>query len=375
MSTTIQRTIRIASIPASQVYIRHTAPPPDSDDAGTIVRLPDPDPDDPRATTESKWWPPVMLDAGWVRRNADAFDLMHIHFGFDAISATELRSLVGELRRQGKPLVYTLHDLRNPHQPDATQHDVLLDILVPAADHLITLTREAAGEITRRWGRTATVLPHPHVVALGELQRRQEARRISFTSDGVSRPFRLGVHLKSLRPNIAAEAVITALLEVLPDLPGAVLQVNSHPEILTPGNPKYRADLHRLLDAGGARGLVDLRVHPYFNESQLWDYLASLDVSVLPYRFGTHSGWLEACADLGTPVIAPSCGYYAHQQPSVVEFQHDETGLDAQSLANAVKQVYTSRPRPALSVRERRDERVEIAAAHQRLYRRLVSGG
>ena len=34
-------------------------------------------------------------------------------------------------------------------------------------------------------------------------------------------------------------------------------------------------------------------------DDELWDYLQSLDVSVLPYRFGTHSGWLEACHDLG----------------------------------------------------------------------------
>ena len=37
--------------------------------------------------------------------------------------------------------------------------------------------------------------------------------------------------------------------------------------------------------------------------------------SVLPYRFGTHSGWLEACYDLGTAVVAPTCGFYAEQQP------------------------------------------------------------
>ena len=51
-------------------------------------------------------------------------------------------------------------------------------------------------------------------------------------------------------------------------------------------------------------------------------------MSVLPYRFGTHSGWLEACVDLGTAVVAPSCGFYAEQQP-VHSYRHDEDGLDA----------------------------------------------
>ena len=58
-------------------------------------------------------------------------------------------------------------------------------------------------------------------------------------------------------------------------------------------------------------------MHDYFTDDELWDYLSSLDVSVLPYRFGTHSGWLEACFDLGTIVLAPDCGYYAEQRPCV----------------------------------------------------------
>ena len=59
---------------------------------------------------------------------------------------------------------------------------------------------------------------------------------------------------------------------------------------------------------------------------------------MLPYRFGTHSGWLEACYDLGTAVVAPSCGFYAEQQPCVT-YRHDEDGLDADSLAAAVRRV------------------------------------
>ena len=73
-------------------------------------------------------------------------------------------------------------------------------------------------------------------------------------------------------------------------------------------------------------GLLDLRVHDYFTDDELWRYLSSLDVSVLPYRFGTHWGWLEACRDLGTAVIAPTCGYFADQAP-VLSYQHDEAGL------------------------------------------------
>ena len=77
--------------------------------------------------------------------------------------------------------------------------------------------------------------------------------------------------------------------------------------------------------------------------TELWEYLNAIDVSVLPYRFGTHSGWLEACFDLGTAVVAPSCGFYAEQRPCVI-YRHDETGLDAASLAGAVRSAYAQAP-------------------------------
>ena len=59
----------------------------------------------------------------------------------------QLEELVAALRRRGKPLVFTVHDLRNPHHPDRAAHDRHLDVLVPAADALITLTQGAAAEI------------------------------------------------------------------------------------------------------------------------------------------------------------------------------------------------------------------------------------
>ena len=40
---------------------------------------------------------------------------------------------------------------------------------------------------------------------------------------------------------------------------------------------------------------------------------------VLPYRWGTHSGLLEAAHDLGTPTLAPAFGGYADQGAHVVD--------------------------------------------------------
>jgi glycosyltransferase involved in cell wall biosynthesis len=352
----------VASVPANHVYVRHLSP----EDGSGPVRLPDPPPAE--AASTQQWWPPVMLDAGWVERND--FDVFHLHFGFDARSPAELAELVAALRRRRKPLVFTVHDLRNPHHPDRRDHDRQLDVLVPAADALVTLTQGAAEEIRSRWGRDALVVPHPHVVPL-DVMRRAAAMRDVRRRGPRPREFRVGLHVKSLRAGMHPHAVLPVLVDAVRDLPGAVLQVNGHTDVLQPDGKRFDAALAGALRDHADRGEVDLHIHDYLDDDGLWAYLASLDVSVLPYRFGTHSGWLEACRDLGTAVVAPSCGYFADQAP-VLTYGHDEDHLDAASLVAAVREAYAGHVAPAPGVEERRAQRARIAAAHARLYASLA---
>jgi glycosyltransferase involved in cell wall biosynthesis len=350
----------VASVPASHVYIRHIAS--ETDDG--VRRLADPAPAIPGRSVQSGWWPPRMLQQRWLEGHHD-FDVFHVHFGFDAYSPAELAGVVDLLRGRGVPLVYTVHDLRNPHQPDPAVHDALLDILIPAADGLITLTDGAAAEIAARWNREATVIPHPHVVDLGTMASIVPTRG----HDGL---FRAGLHVKSLRPNMNPVPVVTALADGIRNLPDAILQVNGHPDVLHPSGAHYDAELAELLHALGRDGVVDLRITDYFTEAELWAYLASLDVSVLPYRFGTHSGWLEACRDLGTAVLAPDCGYYA-DQGHVETFVNNPSRFDASSVTDAVGRAFAHGAPAALTVPERRAQRARIAAAHENLYATLLA--
>jgi beta-1,4-mannosyltransferase len=357
--------IRVASVPGSHVYVRHLSPPGRLDDG--VRRLPDP-PTDGRAE-QSQWWPPRMLEADWVRRHHDVFDVFHVHFGFDARTPSQLAELVDALASHGKPLVLTVHDLRNPHHTDRREHDAQLDVLVPAAQGLVTLTDGAADQVERRWGRRPSVIAHPHVVEVDDMARLQAGR--TGTGEEGTRPPRIGLHLKSVRAGMAPDVVLPALVravERLDDLGGAVLQVNGHAELLEPDGSAYDAQLAEVVHDLGDR--IDLRVHPYFTDDELWAYLASLDVSVLPYRFGTHSGWLEACRDLGTAVVAPSCGYYADQGP-VETYRLDEDVFDEESLAQAVRRAIRQ-PAEAVSVIERERQRQEIAVAHRHLYESLL---
>ncbi|WNG87509.1 glycosyltransferase family 1 protein [Mycobacterium sp. ITM-2016-00317] len=353
--------LRVASVPASHVYVRHLADPADR---GEVIRLPDPVPADGRKVPGG-WWPPLMLEPGWVSANHELFDVFHIHFGFDAVGADVLTEVMQELKDYDKPLVYTVHDLRNPHHHDPAEHILQQDVLVAAADVLITLTPGAAQEIRRRWDKHAHVLAHPHVLERPHIEApRPPAER-----------FVVGVHVKSRRANMDPLPVLEVLAGAVKDLPDALLRIDIHDEVFDPGNHWYAPRFGESVLAFDRREHVEVCVHPYFSDTELWEYLAGLSVSVLPYRFGTHSGWLEACFDLGTAVIAPSCGFYAEQRPCGV-FTFTEEEFDPRSLESALHQAYDrwrrGTPAPRATWPGRLTERALLAEAHRTLYERTL---
>ncbi len=345
------------SVPTSHVYVDHLSPVRPA--ADPVLRLADP----PVAgdMPAAQWWPPTALEASWLRAHLDHFDLAHVHFGFDARTPAQLQEWVDVLARAGKPLVYTVHDLRNPHHEDRSAHDAHLDVLVPAADELVTLTPGAAAEVHRRWGRRPVVLPHPHVVEEPTLSRPRP------THPG----YVVGVHLKSLRAGLDPLPVVDVLAKTLAELPDARLRLDVHTDVMTPGFPRHDPETAWRVRSLADAGLVDLHVHDFFPDADLWDYLQGLDLSVLPYRFGTHSGWLEACYDLGTPVLVSDCGFYADQRPCLV-YRRGPGGVDEDGLAAAVRSAYDSRPGWRADPEERRRERDEVAAAHRALYDRVL---
>ena len=349
--------IRVLSVPAGHVYVQHLSAP-DVEDG--VVRLDDPEV--PGDVPAAQWWPPPGLEADWVRRHHQDFDVAHVHFGFDARSPDQLRAWVQELARHGKPLVYTVHDLRNPHHEEGSLHDQHLDVLVPAADALITLTQGAAAAVEERWGRTATVLPHPHVVPESLLEVPRSARA----------DFVVGVHLKSLRASMDPIPVVEVLAKVVPDLPGARLRIDVHTDVMTAGERQHDPDVVRLLSSLAGRDAIDVEVHDFFTDDELWGYFLGLDLSVLPYRFGTHSGWLEACYDLGTPVLTSDCGFYAEQRPCLT-FHLGADGLDAPGLEAGVRQAHAERPTWRATRAGRRREREAIAGAHRAIYAEVLA--
>ncbi len=356
----LRRTIRVASVPADHVYVRHTSSPAHD---GRVVRLPDPAPTSGDGTG---WWPPRALEPDWVEEHHEEFDVMHVHFGFDAVSPDTLRELVQSLRHHRKPLVLTVHDLRNPHQRDPSVHDAQLDVLVPGADALVTLTDGAQAEIRRRWSRWAAVLPHPHVVPLTDLPATPVTRVAPAERGG---PFVVGMHVKSLRACMDPVALLPVLDRATRAVPGGVLRIDGHTDVLDPTGARFDPRLALALERCGDH--VEVRVHDYFTDDDLFAYLAGLDLSILPYRWGTHSGWLETCRDVGTPVAAPTCGHYADQGP-VLTFGLDTERFDEASLEAAVHAAWAGAPPPGPTRSARETQRDQVADAHRTLYAHLL---
>lgn len=299
----------------------------------------------------------------WITVNADAFDVLHVHFGLESFSPAEVRAALDAARRAGRPVVYSVHDLDNPQLDSQSHHRALLDVVVPTADRLLTLTASAAAEIRHRWGRDSTVLPHPTL-----LSGIPETGEESGAPDDV---VRVGMHLRDLRPNIDAERAVHAAARAARQLEADGRTV--HVDVLMNERVRDEATALRVVDAADAPH-IGLRRTPRLTDAGIEQWLRGLDVFVLPYRHGTHSGWVELCHDLGVRVAGTGVGHFGTQHPtefSVIDLDEPRTLADAVRSATPVRGAARE---TLLRVRrrERLAERDAVRAAHTALYSSIL---
>lgn len=363
--------IRVAHIPGSHPYVSNISDVNISDvsmsGSPSFVTLADVI---PAHRARGQWWPPVMFDPAWIESNADQFDVMHLHFGFESFSATHVASCIEALASVGRPLVFTVHDLENPQLFDQAPHRRHLDALLSGATLVTTLTDSAALEIFQRWGREATVIRHPHLLPLE-----------STAADGVPDPRErptavVGMHLGDIRPGTDARGATTTLIDAIRLLRAGGVAVEAEVHVRT----TVRDESARSAVAAACAGADGVRLieHPRLSDDDLVRSLAALDACMLPYRHGTHSGWLELCFDLGVPVLGPTVGHWLDQhaeEGAVVGFD----SRSVESLATGIMRALVNRhgmPRRAVRSR-RRAQRIEqrgvIAREHAQVYRSALA--
>ncbi|MBS7548163.1 hypothetical protein KHA85_08710 [Dietzia sp. Marseille-Q0999] len=351
-------------MPAGHDYVRHALGP-----ATDVVVLDDPvlDPADP-----ARWWPHPALESAERPEVLDDADLVHVHFGYEHRSPEQIAEFVATLRARAMPLVVTVHDLTNPHEPDPTAHLERTGHLVRGAFAVLTLTVGAAAEIRKRWGVDAQVIPHPRLVSAAVTEPLRRARA-SAGHDG-RRPGRVrtvGVVLGSLRAGVAAEQLLPALADALPPHTRLIVMIRADALAAArdPGHPRHAAAL--VLDRLASRPEVEVRAHDHLPESDLCAALAGFDALVLPHRHGTHSGWLELCRDLGLPPVIPRIGYLVEQWGHDVA-SYDAGSPDTAGLREALGTALGSPPAPARSPDA---EDAAVAAAHAAIYRAALTTG
>jgi hypothetical protein len=324
--------IRVATIPHADPYVDAVLPP-------DAVRV-------GPAADASPWLDVAQLDA-----HAGDVDVLHLHAGDAEVAAVAGQCWAETVRRLGLPLVVTVHRVPPSGRaaPDevAGRYEAHLAAVLATAEVVLTLTPGAADEIADRFGRTAIVVSHPSAAAPDP-------------DLGAERGL-VGLRLGPPSADVPdAEALVRAALS------GAVsgggrLRVLAEDERHVSGTVRDLA----------ARGDLELVVHPGAERSA---QLQQLHVAVLADPCGTHSRDLEVCRDVGTLVVAPSCGWFAEQWSEVVPYATDADGrLDPLSLTGAVAAALT-RPMPRPADRSwRTGQRAAVQQVHAAVYRQVAA--
>lgn len=304
-------------------------------------------------------WPelPGFYDPGWLRRHRDDWEVAHLHFTWEQYPPQRVEEVLRTHRQAGTPVVWTAHDLRNPHTLSAERDQPFLELLATYAHRVITLTDGAAGEIARRFGRTAHVIPHGPLFSGPASRRwRQERSRVLGDRDGTTR---LLLHLRSVRSNVDWRTPMDVVAELHRE--GVRVQL----DVLVLEDAPRIDDVRA---TGTARG-VDVQSHARLSFEELTRRMIAADALLLPYLWGTHSGMLELATDLGIPVIAGRVGYLDEQAP-VLTVPVTSEGLDAGVLAEHVRRIVAGQRPPVVAVGTRERTLLRFRREHAALYRR-----
>jgi hypothetical protein len=320
--------IRVATIPGADPYVDAVLPP-------GVVRV------------DTSDGPGPWLDAAYLAEHAADIDVLHLHTGSRAVAEAAGQCWSETVRRSGVLLVATVHRVRDTgvHRHAARVEDAHLEAVLATAEVVLTLTRGAADAIGERFGRTAIVVAHPSVAVAD--------------------------------PGVGAERGLVGL-RLTPDdeLEDQAALVRGALSGALSGGGRLRvlaavgSGLDDAVRELAGQGELELVAH---RPEELAAQLQRLHVAVLPEACGTHSRDLEICRDVGTRVVAPSCGWFADQWSEVVSYGEDDRGeLDPVSLNAAVAAALT-RPmlRPA-DAEWRRAQLDAVRRVHAEVYAQVA---
>ncbi len=271
--------------------------------------------------------------------------IVHVHFGFEHIAPRELEAWCGRTADAGIAIATTVHDIDNPHLIDQREHHHRVAILLDAAHHVFTLTHAANTELVRRWGRPATVVGHPSIASWRDVVA---ARRCV----GRTRPTL--VWLGSCRPSLDVDAVVNFALQSRGPF-DAVVRLDGWERLGTATRDRLNDAIHL--------GDGTLRIVHRPDDDELVGLLRGRRALVLPYSWGTHSGFVELATDLAVTAVVPDVGCHRDQGAIV---------CDPSELAAAVEAAPAG-PAWSVSAAARREAHANFVSIHEQVYAALLS--
>ncbi|WP_194305770.1 MULTISPECIES: hypothetical protein [unclassified Dietzia] len=304
-------------------------------------------------------------------QDLDHVDVAHVHFGYDYLNPESARDVIERLSRAGVPMVLTVHDIVYPSHEDAQPHRSHTGMLVGAATQVLTLTEVAARELWVRWGVDAMVVPHPRLLDEAEISAAIRAsRHLRAPGDIV-----VGVLLERMGENIEGPELLDLLAPVAAGRRGAHLRIVVESQAWRDacGEDRESGGHHLVAELAAEGGWESVRLTRYEARDlgPLLAEFAALDVCVLPYRFATHSTWLEMCRDLGVAPVLPAVGFLREQWFDRCDpDEHSGEVYDPRDPGSLTWAVHTAidEPRSAPPRVVGADPRT-VMATHERVYR------
>ncbi len=301
-------------------------------------------------------WPalPNFYRPGWLREHEEDWDITHFHFTWEQYSPHRLAEVLRTHRHQGKKVVWTVHDIQNPHTPETDER--YMHALAQAADVVTSPTPGAGEEVERMIGRRPITIPHGPFLDAPTIR--------SVRSPG--RPWRgkkvLLFHLRSGRANMKWRPWLQVVTEMAREGWGLVAKVCAHAD-----HPERDA-----LHAWGEQPGCLVSIHKPLSLPQLVQVLQDADALTLPYAWGTHSGLAELAADVGTPIIVGAVGYVREQVP-VISVQMSSGAPDSSSLRSALMSFCRGRTPRVPTLEDRNGDLEAFIQGHRQIYSDLLS--
>lgn len=285
--------------------------------------------------------------------------ICHFHWlasvrGEEAIG--DLRGVLGRLKEQRKPIVWTVHNIL-PHDVVDIDDAVRVRRLIVESADLVHVMNERTPELVEPWFslRDTPTFYAPHPSYLGDVPDTvtREAARVEL---GLRPEATVLLCFGAIRPYKGIEDLVIAAERLSLERPGLDWV------LLVAGMAKDKALVRRLREV---RSIGDrLRFLPGKVPSEDIQYFfRAADFSVCPYRRSLNSGAAMLAMSFGVPLIAPEIPAFADllARGTGIGYDPEQDGALAAALARAVGMDTTEMRARAIAVAE--DRRPEKASA------------